>query len=223
MTRQMDQATMDLYYQLSLMSGYVERAMTDLITGFEDKDMTLLEAVVKNDKLVNDKEREIEQMCTVILSRYTPAARDVREVTGIFKIITDLERIGDQCADIAELVLQNGYDELLDSAARIPEMLVKAKRMLKDAIDSYVLRDLHLASSMYDRDDEIDELYHEVYSGLVEELENSRDNVEKALDILLMAKYVERIGDHCTNICEWITYNITGDRDDIDFYKEPEE
>lgn len=223
MTKQMDQATMDLYYQLSLMSGYVERAMSDVITGFENKDMTLLESVVKNDKLINDKEKEIEQMCTTILSRYTPAARDVREVTGIFKIITDLERIGDQCADIAELILANGYEESFGPASRLPEMLNKTKKMLKDAIDSYVLRDLKLASSMYARDDEIDELYQDIFEETVDELEHSQAQVEQVLNVLLMAKYVERIGDHCTNICEWITYNITGDRDDIDSYKEPEE
>lgn len=218
MTTQMDQAIMDLYYQLSLMSGYVERAINDVIVGFDKKDMDLLQSVVDKDVHINEKEREIEQNCTVILSRYTPVARDVREITGIFKIITDLERIGDQCSDIAELMIEVGYSEYEEPARHIPAMLELAKKMLKDSIDSYVLRDLKMASSMYRRDDAIDELLVVVEEELTEVLKKPGADVKQCLSILMTAKYIERIGDHCTNICEWITYNITGGRDEIDSY-----
>lgn len=220
MTRQIDQAITDLYYQLSVMSAYVEHALSDVITGLKEKDMVLLESVVKNDKLINEKERQIEQMCTVILSRYSPAAGDVREVTGVFKIITDLERIGDACADIAEMVLENGYDDFVEPVKRIPELLFLTKDMLKKSIDSYVLRDLQIASSMHDRDDEVDALYKDTFRELVDNLMKNPEHVEQSLNVLLMAKYTERIGDHCTNICEWIIYNIIGERDDIDSYQE---
>lgn len=218
MTKQMDQAIMDLYYQLSLMSGFVERAMNDVIKGFDTKNMELLQSVVDKDVHINEKEREIEQICTIILSRYTPVARDVREITGIFKIITDLERIGDQCSDVAELMIEIGYDEYMEPAKHFPAMLELAKKMLKDSIDSYVLRDLKMASSMYRRDDAIDELLVVVEEELVDVLKDPNANIAQCLSILLIAKYIERIGDHCTNICEWITYNITGEREDIDSY-----
>lgn len=218
MSKQMDQATMDLYYQLSLMSGFVERAMNDLIIGFQNKDTSVLQKIVENDDLIDAKEKELERMCTVYLSRYTPVARDVREITGIFKIITDLERIGDQCSDIAEILTAFSLEGYIAALQHLPEMLETAKNMLKDSIDSYVLRDMKLAASMYRRDDKVDEFFDIISAEVVEELQKGTPNVQQCLDTLLIAKYVERIGDHCTNICEWISYNITGDRDNIDSY-----
>lgn len=157
---------------------------------------------------IDHKEREIESLCMKLLLQQQPVARDLRTISSALKMISDLERIGDQAADIADLVpyitLPNG------DCLHIAEMTRAVIGMVTDSVDSFVRRDLELARAVCRADDQVDELFNQVKRELITFLRQSPDAGEEGLDILMVAKYLERIGDHATNVAEWVEYSITG-------------
>ena len=199
---------------LVLMCRQIETAIEKCIKALVNKDFQLAREVYNNDKLINRMEREIEQSCLRILLMESPVAHDFYEVTAALKMITDLERIGDQAQDIAEITTQFTDEEYIKKLEHIPQMAVIVIQMVRDGIQAYIDRDLVLARSLDKTDDKVDNLFNFIMNELTELIKKNPDNAEQAIKFMLIAKYLERIGDHAVNIGEWVEYAITGNRPD---------
>ena len=145
-----------------------------------------------------------------MILRQQPIASDLRNVTSALKIVTDLERIGDQAADIAEIIYHFEGKHAYRTVEHIPTMAKKAKIMVHEAIDAFIKKDLTTAQMVKDMDDEIDSLFEEVKQEVIEILKENSEKVDYCIDFLMIAKYLERVGDHAVNICEWLEFNQTG-------------
>ncbi|MGE4354548.1 MAG: phosphate signaling complex protein PhoU [Oscillospiraceae bacterium] len=163
------------------------------------------------DSEIDRKERDIEGLCMRLLLLEHPVARDLRVVSSALKMISDMERIGDQAADIAEITCYiEGID--LPEALHIGDMARATVKMVTDSIDSFVKKDLEMAKAVMQYDDVVDNLFTKVKDGLTQLIRDGKFDAEAALDLLMIAKYFERIGDHACNIGEWVAYSITGIR-----------
>ena len=195
-----------------LMCRYIEAAIEKCVKALTDRDFELANEVRADDKMIDNIEREIEHSCLRILLMEHPVANDFHEVTAALKMITDLERIGDQARDIAEITTQFGDEEYIKKLEHITQMAVIAIQMVKDGIQAYIGRDLELARSLDATDDKLDDLFNTVMSDLTELIKSNPDNAEQAILFMMITKYLERIGDHAVNIGEWVEYAITGNR-----------
>ncbi|MCL1792960.1 MAG: phosphate signaling complex protein PhoU [Oscillospiraceae bacterium] len=195
-----------------LMCRYIEVAIEKCVKALTDRDFDLADEVCKDNKLIDKIEREIEQSCLRILLMEHPVANDFHEITAALKMITDLERIGDQARDIAEITRQFGDEEYIRKLEHITQMAAIAIQMVKDGIQAYIRRDLELARSLDETDDKVDDLFNTVMADLTELIKNNPDNAEQAILFMMITKYLERIGDHAVNIGEWVEYAITGSR-----------
>jgi len=196
---------------LVLMCRHIEAAIENCVKALTHRDFELAREVYEADKTIDRMEREIEQSCLKILMMEHPVASDFREVSAVLKMITDLERIGDQARDIAEITMQFGDDEYIKKVAHIPQMAVIVIQMVKDGVGAYINRDLELARSLDRTDDKVDELFNVVMSDLIGLIKKNPDNAEQAVMFFMINKYLERIGDHAVNIGEWVEYAITGE------------
>ena len=158
---------------------------------------------------IDESERTIETICMKLLLRQQPVARDLRVISAAMKMITDMERIGDQCEDIVEIAphITAHPDEKFP---KIREMAKAAQVMVTEAVDAYVKQDLDLARKVMAHDDVVDDYFTKVKNGIIEGIAAEPAHGEYALDLLMVAKYFERIGDHCTNIAEWVEFSVTG-------------
>ena len=178
----------------------------------EDAISAAAEALIHSDAALaaaaEEEEREVENLCLKLLLQQQPVARDLREISAALKMISDLERIGDQAADIAEMT---SYVHLPQGrSSHIADMARAVINMVTDSVDSFVKRDLQLARQVCAADDRVDELFIQVRRELVELIAADASYGEQGLDLLMVAKYLERIGDHATNVAEWVEYSITG-------------
>ena len=188
----------------------VEIAIEKSINALVQRDDTLAAEVIKEDKNIDNLEHEIEGDCLKILLMEHPVASDFREVSATLKMITDLERIADQAADICEIVFQFGNEKFIKEPHRIKEMAKFAVCMVKDSVLSLINRDLELARSLDKRDDRVDDLFKEIKSDLVNLIQKDGNNADQAILFMMIAKYIERIADHAVNIGEWVEYSLTG-------------
>ena len=158
---------------------------------------------------IDESERTIETICMKLLLRQQPVARDLRVISAAMKMITDMERIGDQCEDIVEIAphITAHPDEKFP---KIQEMAKAAQAMVTEAVDAYVKQDLILARKVMAHDDVVDDYFTRIKSGIIDIIAAEPAHGEFALDLLMIAKYFERIGDHCTNIAEWVEFSVTG-------------
>ena len=191
------------------MAMMVEKAIEQTFVAFEDQNYTMAEDVIKGDRNVNDMERAIESRCLSLILRQQPVARDLRTISSALKMISDMERIGDQAGDIAEIMLTLGAQDT-QSKLHIQEMARATVKMVTDAVESFVKKDLTLARSVMQYDDVVDGLFDKVKEELIRLILENRENGEFCIDLLMIAKYLERIGDHATNIAEWVEFSITG-------------
>jgi phosphate transport system protein len=175
-----------------------------------ERDPDLARDVFEVEELVDRMERDIEQACLKILMMEQPVARDFREVSAVLKMITDLERIGDQARDIAEISMQFGEDRIFKKLVHIPQMSVIVIQMVKDGVQSYINRDVELARSLDKTDDKVDDLFNLVMGELIGYVKKNPDHAEQVVMFIMINKYLERIGDHAVNIGEWVEYAITG-------------
>ncbi|MDO5337779.1 MAG: phosphate signaling complex protein PhoU [Eubacteriales bacterium] len=199
----------ELHVQLITMGSLCEQAITLSAQAIRGKGKGLCEQVLRTEQKIDEKEREIEGLCMRFLLHQHPVARDLREISAALKMITDMERIGDQAADIADLS-QYIDDAQFQTQVNVEKMAVAAVKMVTESIDAFVNADLTLAKKVVADDDYIDEEFNaakEELAGLVAE---HRLDIKAALDLLMAAKYFERIGDHAVNIGEWVQYSITG-------------
>ena len=196
--------------ELVLMCRYIETAIEKCVKALIDRDYDLAREVYEVDRQIDRMERDIEQRCLKILVMEHPVAKDFREVSAALKMITDLERIGDQAWDIAEITTQFGDGEYIKKVERIQQMAAIVIQMVKDGVQAYINRDLELARSLDVTDDKVDDLFNAVMSDLTALIKKNPDNAEQAVMFMMITKYLERIGDHAVNIGEWVEYAITG-------------
>ena len=158
---------------------------------------------------IDEGYRSVENICLKLLLRQQPVARDLRVISAAMKMITDMERIGDQAEDIVDLVprMEARPDEKFP---KIREMAKAAQRMVTEAVDAYVKQDLDLAHAVMKHDDIVDDYFNRVKAGIIDIIAGNPNDGEYALDLLMIAKYFERIGDHCTNIAKWVEFSVTG-------------
>lgn len=215
MRNQFDTQLEQLNQDLISMGALCENAIATATRYLMEDDKALRDIVRKGEKEINQKEREIESTCLRLLLQQQPVARDLRLISAALKMITDMERIGDQSADIAEIARFVNYSETKNHV-HLAEMAKYAIEMVGTSIDAFVKRDLDLAKSVIAQDDKVDELFTVVKTDLINLISEDVTVGERALDMLMIAKYLERIGDHAVNITEWVIFSITGSHDDID-------
>ena len=196
--------------KLVLMCRHIEAAIEKCVQALVDRDSELAQEVFEEEKLIDEFERDIENSCFRLLVMENPVAGDFREVSSALRMITDLERIGDQARDIADITMQFGDGEYIKKLEHIQQMAVIVMQMVKDGVQAYINRDLALAHSLDETDDKVDELFNIVTAELIELVKEKPDNAEQAVMLLMINKYLERIGDHAVNLGDWVEYAITG-------------
>ena len=209
MRNKFDEQLERLHVELIQMGALCEDGISAAAEALLKGDETLAAAAEEAERDIDQREREVENLCLKLLLQQQPVAKDLREISAALKMISDLERIGDQAADIAELTR---YIRMPEGAKRmhIAEMAQAVIGMVTDSVDSFVKRDLDLARSVYTSDDKVDALFEKVKQELIELIAADAKCGETGLDLLMVAKYLERIGDHATNVAEWVEYSLTG-------------
>lgn len=192
------------------MGALCEDAISGAIQALLEDNKCLAEKVSGIEMQVDQYERDIERLCMRLLLMQQPVATDLRVVSSALKMISDLERIGDQAFDISDITKHVSFREY-ESKVHIKEMAEAAIGMVTDSVDSYVKKDVDLAKKVAKADDQVDALFLKVREELVALVRTNQDMAEGALDLLMIAKYLERIGDHAVNVAEWVIYAITGD------------
>lgn len=195
---------------LKEMGRLIENAIEKTLKAFETQDEELSKEIIQGDRTINDIEKTIESRCLSLILKQQPVARDLRIVTTALKVVTDMERIGDHAADIAELILREKREHIYDLVKNIPEMGRVAKTMVHDAVSAFTNLNVEEAREIIKRDDVVDELFDEVKKEVASLLRSTNEHVDQCVDILMIAKYFERIGDHAVNICEWTEFHETG-------------
>lgn len=191
------------------MGALCENAIACAVKALLNYDLPLADNAIKAEKTIDQKERDIESLCLKLLLQQQPVAKDLRLISSALKMITDMERIGDQAADIAEIVT---YIDLSESKNKvhISDMAEAVIKMVTESIDAFVKRDLELANTVIDYDDVVDGLFTTIKKDLMNLIAGDKNYGEQAIDILMISKYLERIGDHAVNIAGWVVFAITG-------------
>ncbi|MEE0869740.1 MAG: phosphate signaling complex protein PhoU [Ruminococcus sp.] len=203
----------NLNNQLIGMGTLVESAIKNAVEIIANNSAELLDKAREQEELINTSERKIQNHCIRLLLHQAPVANDLREVSSALKMITDLERIGDQAIDIAEVSQYIKSRNNVINVTHIDEMANQASKMVTLAIDAFVKKDFDLAKKVSQSDDVIDELFDKVKEETVEIIQRDKALGEEAIDLMMIAKYLERIGDHAVNIAEWVAFSITGSRE----------
>jgi len=210
MRSRFDEQLAQLNNSLIEMGALVERAIARATKALISQDAETARGIIDGDTIIDEKEKEIESLCLKLILNQQPVARDLRQISTALKMITDMERIGDQAADISELCIFLAAQKYIKKLEHIPQMAEATVKMVTDSIDAFVKKDLELAQAVIDYDDVVDELYVTVKKDLIELVHADVKNGEQAFDLLQIAKYYERIGDHAVNIAEWVIFSITG-------------
>lgn len=209
MRNRFDSQLEKLNLELITMGALCEDAISASVKALLDGDETLLEKVFAADAEIDQKERDIEAICMKLLLQQQPVAGDLRVISSALKMISDMERIGDQASDIAEIAKFVKNSDV-KSKIHIKDMAAAAIKMVTDSVESFVKKDIELASAVMKYDDKVDNLFDCVKDELVRLIAADSENGEYCIDLLMIAKYLERIGDHAVNIAEWVEYSITG-------------
>jgi len=210
MRKKLDEQLILLDNSLIEMGKIVEKAIADTKKALIEQDTGLAEKIIASDDEIDDKEKEIESLCLKIIMQQQPVARDLRLVSAVIKMITDLERIGDHATDISEITLLLAGTPYIKKLEHISQMAESTMKMVTESIDAFVRKDIDLANEIIAYDDVVDNLFEVVKHDLIELIKKDADNGDQAIDLVMIAKYFERIGDHATNIAEWIVFALTG-------------
>lgn len=209
MRNRFDEMLEELHVEMIKMGALCEDAITCAVKALLDGDSEMVKKAFAAEKAIDEKEREIEAFCMKLLLRQQPVAKDLRVISSALKMISDMERIGDQAADIAEIT-KYVRDDNFFGKMHIKEMAVAAVKMVTDSINSFVKSDTNAAKCVIMEDDKVDDLFVKVKDELIDFITKSPEKGEYCIDIMMIAKYLERIGDHATNIAEWVEYSVTG-------------
>ncbi|MBR6518303.1 MAG: phosphate signaling complex protein PhoU [Oscillospiraceae bacterium] len=209
MRNRFDEQLFEMNRDLIEMGAMCEEAIASAVKALTKNDKELAENVKKAGSLIDQMERDIESRCMKLLLHQQPVARDLRAISAALKMITDMERIGDQAEDIAAMVLYTA-DHNMEDFDIIEEMAKETVKMVTDSVDAFVKKDVELAQDVIKRDDIVDNYFSKVKYDIIKLIAENRTDGELALDLLMISKYFERIGDHATNIAEWVIYSVTG-------------
>jgi len=196
--------------ELLEMGALIEHAIKNASQALINQDFYAAKQAIEFDKEVDQKEKDIESLCLKLLLQQQPVARDLRQISAALKMITDMERIGDQAADISGIVLYLTGAPYIKKLEHLPQMADAAIHMVSGSIDAYVKKDLALTQKVIAMDDIIDDLFVVVKNELIDLIHEKAENGQQAMDLLMVAKYFERIGDHAQNIAEWVEFSLTG-------------
>ena len=210
MRNRFDEQLHALNHELLEMGALIERAIRSATDALIRQDGEAALQALSADKEVDQAERDIEALCLKLLLQQQPVAKDLRLISSVLKMITDMERIGDQASDIAELVIYLSSEPYIKELTHLPQMAEHAIRMVTGALDAYVRKDVSMAQEVIGMDDAVDTLFVTVKDELIALIRNDASAGSQAIDLLMIAKYYERIGDHAQNIAEWVEYALTG-------------
>ncbi len=214
MRSRFDESLTLLNNSLIEMGGLVEGAIFKATQALLEQDAEKARSIIDGDSVIDEKEKDIESQCLKLLLHQQPVARDLRQISTALKMITDMERIGDQAADISELCIYLAEQQYIKKLEHIPQMAGETIKMVTWAIDAFVKKDQALAETVIAHDDVVDSLYVTVKRDLIDLVHEDVKTGEQAFDLMQIAKYYERIGDHAVNIAEWVIFSITGKHKD---------
>lgn len=208
MRRRFDEQLNELNKEMQTMGAMVEESIQKAIEALLKQDEELAQSVMEADALVDQKQKEIESICFTLLMQQQPVASDLRVISAALKMVTDMERIGDHAADISEMTLHLSHEPYIKNLDHIRQMASETMWMLIQSIEAYVEKDTKKANGVIVHDDIVDDLFAETKKELIELIHKDKNNGEQAADLLMVAKYFERIGDHATNLAEWVIFSI---------------
>lgn len=200
-----------LHKELIEMGALCENAIAMAAKALSDGNTKMAAEVPELSIQIDRKERDIETMCMKLLLQQQPVAKDLRTISSALKMVTDMERIGNNSGDIAEIVTMANITAS-DNTAHIQDMARATIKMVTDSIDAFVKNDIDLANAVIEYDDVVDGLFNEIKVDLIKKFGDPESNGEKVLDLLMIAKYFERMGDHATEIAKWVLFSITGNK-----------
>ncbi len=214
MRNRFDRQLEELHVELIEMGSMCEDVIRKTSKLLQSGDAKVAKEIRKEDSNIDEQERLVESLCLKLLLQQQPVAKDLRKVSAALKMITDMERIGDQASDIAEIIETTDFS-VPTNDVKLARMAETTIAMVTESIDAYVKQDLELVREVIARDDEVDDLFLEVRQEIADDMVEAGDPMS-SLDLLMIAKYFERIGDHATNIAEWVEFSITGTHKDAD-------
>ncbi|MDD3838955.1 MAG: phosphate signaling complex protein PhoU [Clostridia bacterium] len=210
-----DQELKCLKNNILKMGAAVENRIQEAIKALIKKDINLAQQILQQDEQINKMEVYIQDRCVKLIATQQPLAGDLRMITTALKIITDLERVGDHAVDISQIVFKLADEQYIKPLLDIPRMSQLCIEMLSRSLDAYVKNDIELSKKVCLLDDEIDGLYEQILRELLIIMMQDAKTITQATYFLLIAKYLERVADHATNIAEWVIYNVTGKQEDL--------
>ncbi len=210
-----DKELINLSKSVALMGEKVEDNYDCLFRAMRDQDESMIKNIIKNDRTVNDMQRSIEAQCLHLITMQQPLATDLRKVSASLKVVTDIERIGDHVTDIAEIVLRLNMKDMSKVSSHIEEMILQTREQMHHGIESFIENKANKEDDMEKEDDVIDTLFNNVKSDVATALRNEEQNIDDCIDVLMIAKYLERIGDHSVNIGEWECFKEDGFIDNV--------
>ena len=214
MRNRFDRQLVQLNNELIEMGGMIEKAISDTVKALVNQDIELASNVIEYDEEIDHQEREIEQLCLKLLLKQQPVAKDLRLISAALKMITDMERIGDHATDISEITIELSKESYIKKLDHIQQMAKETMVMLVQSVEAFVNKDMDKARTVIVHDDVVDDLFNKVKAELIAMIHEDVNSGEQASDLLMAAKYFERIGDHATNISEWVIFSITGQHPD---------
>lgn len=214
MRNRFDRQLVQLNNELIEMGGMIEKAISDTVKALVNQDIELASNVIEYDEEIDHQEREIEQLCLKLLLQQQPVAKDLRLISAALKMITDMERIGDHATDISEITIELSKESYIKKLDHIQQMAKETMVMLVQSVEAFVNKDMDKARAVIVYDDVVDDLFNKVKAELIAMIHEDVNAGEQASDLLMAAKYFERIGDHATNISEWVIFSITGQHPD---------
>ena len=213
MRNRFDRQLVQLNNELIEMGGMIEKAISDTVKALVNQDIELASNVIEYDEEIDHQEREIEQLCLKLLLQQQPVAKDLRLISAALKMITDMERIGDHATDISEITIELSKESYIKKLDHIQQMAKETMVMLVQSVEAFVNKDMDKARAVIVHDDVVD-VFNKVKAELIAMIHEDVNAGEQASDLLMAAKYFERIGDHATNISEWVIFSITGQHPD---------
>ena len=211
MRNRFDRQLSTLNDELIEMGSMIEKSIETAIKALVNQDVDLARHAIEADEEIDRQERIIEDLCLKLLLQQQPVAKDLRLISSALKMITDMERIGDHASDISEITIALADQPYIKKLEHIQQMAKETMIMLVGSIEAFVDKDLEKANEVIKRDDVVDDLFDKVKKELIQMIHDNADKGEQAADLLMVAKYMERIGDHATNISEWVIFSITGE------------
>ena len=201
--------------ELAEMGSLVEKQIYNSIEAFKNKDMVLAKQVMDNDDKVDELNRKIEEQCLKLMAMESPVATDLRKIFTTSKLVTDLERMADYAVDICKIAQRVELDVLGEECEPIWQMVDILRKMIKKSIEAFVANDVEAAYEICKMDDEVDILYRGLFNDMLKKMAKDESIINKGAQMLFASKYLERVGDHVTNICEWIIFSSKGDYVDL--------